>query len=439
MASISGDLWLGSDDPRILEESYRTAVRQGQAESFAAAIRERYGSAPENPLYAAWYYRLQGAEAGDDDEAEADEGIAWRAALPLALISGIVMALLAASWLTFADGSPYLALLWSPLAGLYIYLFLAWTNPQYRRGAVATVAAIAAAGAYVFVIALWAAGADYRMLMALHLPLLIWLVMGLGLFGRGADARTRFAALLKSVEIIATGGIFAFAAVVFGIITAGLFAALDIDLPEWALQILFGGGIGAVPVIATAVAYQPLRPVLAQRFTQGLGRLVTILMRLLLLPTLVVLAIYLCFIPFNFLGPFLDRELLIIYNVMLFAVMGLLIGAAPLWEHDLPDRQQRRLRMAILAIAALSVVVGLYALAAVGARTWQGGLTPNRLTVIGWNTINIGLLVVLLYRQWRAGFEGWLAAFQEVVNTGLVAYAAWTIFLVVALPWLFPA
>jgi multisubunit Na+/H+ antiporter MnhF subunit len=54
--------------------------------------------------------------------------------------------------------------------------------------------------------------------------------------------------------------------------------------------------------------------------------------------------------------------------------------------------------------------VSLHALAAVVYRTFQGELTPNRLTVIGWNGINIGILVSLIVTQLRAGREGWVEA-----------------------------
>jgi hypothetical protein len=56
----------------------------------------------------------------------------------------------------------------------------------------------------------------------------------------------------------------------------------------------------------------------------------------------------------------------------------------------------------LIAVALLAVVVSLYALAAIGYRTWEGGITLNRLTIIGWNVINIGILALLLLRQRRA-------------------------------------
>lgn len=434
MSSITQSGPPESDDPKGLEEAYRAAIQQGRADSFAAAMTDRYQRTPDNPLYAAWYYRLQGLRR---DGETAETAVAWRMAVPLAFLTGLIFVVLLRERFTFDDGMPYLVLLWSPIVAVLVYAFLMRENAAIRRRALPALGGVLAAGVYVFAVSIWLAGETYRILMVLHLPLLAWLGVGLGLIGWRSSARERFAGLVKSLEIGITGGIFGIAVGIFATITVGLFEALSLSLPEWAMQILFGGAAGLVPVMAVAVAYHPQRDVLAQRFEQGLGRLVPILMRLLLPLTLLVLVVYLCFIPFNFMGPFRNRELLIVYNVMLFAVLGLLVGATPVREDDLAAHSQDWLRRAILAVAALSVVISLYALAAVVTRTWIGGFTANRVTVIGWNTINIGLLLVLLYRQWRDGRSGWVASFQGVVSVGLVTYAVWVLFLVLAIPFLF--
>lgn len=42
------------------------------------------------------------------------------------------------------------------------------------------------------------------------------------------------------------------------------------------------------------------------------------------------LVVYLGFIPFRFWEPFQNRDVLIIYNAMLFAVIALLVGVTPI-------------------------------------------------------------------------------------------------------------
>jgi hypothetical protein len=158
-----------------------------------------------------------------------------------------------------------------------------------------------------------------------------------------------------------------------------------------------------------------------------------------LLPlTLVVLIIYVVAIPFNFSEPFNQRDVLIVYNVVLFAIMGLLIGVTPTSSGDYSARYQRFLRAGIIAVAGLMLLVSLYALSAILYRTANDGLTMNRLAVVGWNVVNIGLLVSVLIGQIRArGRGGWVAALHSTARIGTVVYIAWGLLVTLLLPWIF--
>jgi hypothetical protein len=150
-----------------------------------------------------------------------------------------------------------------------------------------------------------------------------------------------------------------------------------------------------------------------------------------------ILLVYLAFIPFNFRAPLDNREVLITYNGMLFAVIALLVGATPVSLADVSPRLGRWLRLGIIAVAALSLIVSLYALGAILYRTALDRLTPNRLTFIGWNVINIGLLSLVLVLQARAGVERWLQGLFQAYSAGTVAYTVWTLAMILTIPWLF--
>jgi hypothetical protein len=160
-------------------------------------------------------------------------------------------------------------------------------------------------------------------------------------------------------------------------------------------------------------------------------------MRILLPLTFLVLLVYLAFIPFNYRAPFDNREVLIVYNGMLFAVVVLLVGATPVSLAGTSPRLARWLRLGIVAVAALALIVSLYALAAILYRTALDRLTPNRLTFIGWNVVNIGLLLLVLLLQARARAGRWPNGLYRAYSAGTVAYAAWTLFVILAIPWLF--
>lgn len=281
------------------------------------------------------------------------------------------------------------------------------------------------------------AGEQYLILAMIHIPLLCWAALGIWVLGFHSSTANRFAFLIKSIEVAIVAGLYLLAGMAFGGITIGLFAALGVELPKILLRLIAAGGFGLLPLLALATVYDPTAAPAEQDFEQGLSKFIATMMRLLLPLTLIVLAIYLLAIPFYFSAPFENRDVLIVYNLMLFAIVGLLIGALPIQGGDLSPDLQRVLRIGIVLVAGLAVPVSLHALSAVVFRTFQGELTPNRLTVIGWNSINIGILVSLIVTQIRAGREGWIEALQAVFGRAANAYLAWGLVLLIALPIVF--
>jgi hypothetical protein len=161
------------------------------------------------------------------------------------------------------------------------------------------------------------------------------------------------------------------------------------------------------------------------------------MMRLLLPLTLGVLVVYIFVIPFNFLQPFKNRDVLIIYNAMLFAIMGLLIGATPIDLEELSPKLESALRKGILAVAILATLISLYALSAIIYRTVTDVVSINRLTMIGWNLINIALLVIIITRLLMDRPQPWNQRIKAVYSLGAVAYVGWTLFVIVVMPFIF--
>jgi hypothetical protein len=433
--------------PEQLEEVYQAAIKVGDTEAFKRAIEVSHAAAPENLLYAAWFHRLKYTAAQATGFV-----VAWAWVIPLALANGLLFWLLSDEQRftiriagtplgTATDFVPAILLLAAPLSAAFVLLYLtAVGHKRWRLSALIALITLAA-GAYV----LWVypqvgtgpLQEQYLILMALHLPLLAWAGVGAFLTAAHPDPASRFAFLIKSLEVFIMGGLFVIAGGLFTGITVGLFAALNIELPVLVQRLFIAGGGGLIPVVATAVIYDPTAPPAGQAFHEGLSKLVALLMRILLPLTLLVLVVYLAFIPFNFRAPFENRDVLIIYNGMLFAVVALLVGATPVKSVELSPHLARWLRLGIIAVAALAVLVSLYALAAILYRTALDRLTPNRLTFIGWNVINIGLLLLVLFYQARTRTGGWLQPLYQAYSAGTVAYAIWTVAMILALPWLF--
>ncbi len=418
-------------DPGQLESLYQAARRRGQTGEFAAMLEACYEQAPDNPLYAAWHYRLQ-AEAAPRMVAAR-----WRVAVPLALLSSLVFAALTDESLSLPEYIPLVMFLWAPLAGAAIIAFLALAGRSSWRRPVLAVVGLAAATVYALLWARLPLLRDYRTLMLLHLPLAAWIAVVLALLGTRPGREPLFAVLAKSVEVLITGGVFAIVTMIFVAIAGGMLSQLGVWIrPEIGTR-LVGAALGALPVLAVATVYDPEREPLDQTFEQGAGHLLITITRLLLVPASAVLVVVLGLIPFSFMRPFADRGLLIAYNVMLFAVMALVLGAAPVRGEGFAPRYRRALRAGIVAVAGLAVLVSLYALSATVYRTVLGGLTPNRMTVIGWNAVNIAILGALVATQLRSPEERWLYALHGAYARGAAAYVVWGVFLIVATPLIF--
>jgi hypothetical protein len=135
--------------------------------------------------------------------------------------------------------------------------------------------------------------------------------------------------------------------------------------------------------------------------------------------------------------PYENRDVLVIFNAMLFAVMALLVGATPVRDGELDQGLQTWLRRGIMGLAALALVVGVYALSAILYRTALDRPTPNRFAFIGWNVINIGILAALLWGQWRAGRPRWLSSLHATFAAGMIPYGVWVLVVILAIPVLF--
>ena len=196
---------------------------------------------------------------------------AWPLAIALSLALGVVFRLTA--WhcmgVTFLPGY-----VWGPAAGVAILLYL-WLARGRLGAAGAREDETASPGpAQVAWAALVITGfvtnaltfaperlGPLALLSAIHLPALTWLVMGVAVLGRVEDPLERFAAAVKSIEVLVTGAIYAGVVAIFSGVTIGVLTALQVKLPQPLIQGTFAFLLGLIPVLAVASVYDPgLRP-----------------------------------------------------------------------------------------------------------------------------------------------------------------------------------
>jgi len=437
--NLAAEIRAAGSDPQKLEQLYQIAQKDDQADVFHSALLACYEDEPDNLLLAAWFYRIQKTT---ETEVKPLRVVNWALAISLSILTGLIFWLLSdIESLIYLDHLPHLALWWSPIATMSALIFMAFTAKNNQVRAVVLGLGLLAAAAYVMLLAPglsapWKTN-HYLDLAAIHIPLLCWIALGISVLGFKSSKEDRFAFMIKSIEVMITAGLYLIAGMIFVGITIGMFEALNISLSEVWLRFLIAGGIGLIPVLAIATVYDPKTSPSKQDFDQGLSKFIATMMRMLLPLTLGVLVIYILVIPFNFLEPYNNRDVLIVYNLMLFAIMGLLLGATPISGADLSPKLQKWLRRGIILVAVLAGLVSIYALSATVFRTFGGGWTINRLTIIGWNIINISILFWLVFKQFKAGQEKWIDSLHSVFSQASVPYLVWGLFIVLAIPWLF--
>lgn len=301
----------------------------------------------------------------------------------------------------------------------------------WKRGASVTVGlSLAAAFGVAAVFANvypFEAGAHTEVLTSMHMPITLWLTIGMAYVGGrwfadgGRMDFVRFSGELAIYYVlIAMGG---------GVLTAFtimMFESIGLDA-EWLAQswIIPCGAAGAVIIGSWLVE---AKQSVIENMAPVLTRLFTPLFTLLLLVFLGTMA---------WTGNPIDveREVLIGFDLLLVLVVGLVLYAVSARDPQAPPDFFDRLQL-LLVVSAL--VVDGVALAAIAARISEFGFTPNRVAALGENLI---LLVNLTWTAWLyasfVGRRGTFAALERWQVAYLPVYSAWAAFVVMAFPPLF--
>ena len=269
-------------------------------------------------------------------------------------------------------------------------------------------------------------GSDTEALSAVHLPIALWLPVGIAYAGgrwRQSAGRMDFVRfsgeLLIYYALIALGG-----GVLLGL-TAGMFGAIGIDFEpvfeDWLPCAILGAVIVASWLVeAKQSVIENMAPVLTRIFTPLFA---------------IALIAFLGTMIGTGRGIDIEREALIVFDLVLVLVLGLLLYSISARDSEAqPDAFDRLL--VVLLVSAL--VADAFALAAIGARISEFGFTPNRVAALGENVILLGNLgwSTVLYVRFLRGRESF-GSLERWQTAYLPAYSAWAAFVVVAFPPLF--
>jgi hypothetical protein len=265
-----------------------------------------------------------------------------------------------------------------------------------------------------------------ELLVALHLPVVLWFGVAYPYMGgtlRSHERRMDFVRFTGEwfiyYVLIALGG-----GVLMGL-TAAILEPAGVDFERIAEWVVPSGAAGAVIVAAWLVeakqrVVENMAPVLTMLFTP--------LFAVMLAGAAVVYAV-------TGLGGAFDRELLSVFDALLLVVLGLVLygmsARDPLTSPDWMDRIQL---VAVVSALALDLMV----LGAMVARIGDLGFSPNRTAALG---LNLVLLVNLAVAAWLSvrflTRRSTLHRLERWQTTYLPVFALWAAAVVVLLPPLF--
>ncbi|WP_314171400.1 permease prefix domain 1-containing protein [Streptomyces winkii] len=307
----------------------------------------------------------------------------------------------------------------------WLAAFLAWRR-QVGRALIGILLGLFALGAVAANVYPLADGSQSVVLTAIHLPIALWFAVGLAYVAddiRSARRRMDFIRFTGEwfvyLALIAAGG---------GVLIAfvfGTFEAIGIVPETFIVQWLLPcGGVAAVVVAGWLVeakqsVVENMAPVLARLFTP--------------LFTLVLLAFLVAFGWSA--GHDIEREALILFDLLLVVVLGLLLYSLSARDPLAPPGLFDTLQL-VLVVSALAIDV--LVLLEITGRITEYGTTPNKAAALGENVV---LLANLAWSAWLLlGFVRRRTPFAalERWQTGyLPVYAVWAWVVALLFPPLF--
>jgi hypothetical protein len=322
-------------------------------------------------------------------------------------------------------------------AALLVLPFLATYFLVRRRASVPTIAMVGvpfAIAAVVMAVYPFAPDGATLVLAATHVAVALWIVTGIAYVdGRVRSSRSRMDFIRFTGEWLVYLALIALGGGVLVALTLGVFSAIGLDAEWFVEEFMVPCGVaGAVVVAAWLVeakqsVIENIAPVLTKLFTP--------LFTLLLLAFIVAGFLQGSLVDGGDAEAFGQRDLLILFDIVLVVVVGLLLYALSAREPLAPPSWFDRLQL-LMVVAAL--VVDIMVLVAMIGRIAEFGASPNKLASLGLNVILFANLVGAAWLQLR--FTMRRAPFERLERwqTGfLPVYLAWASIVVVAFPPLF--
>jgi len=401
--------------PARLEEMYRQSPT-----AFTTSFNVLYPDITGNPIADTWHHRLKYQTTNTFDWGTRHEILLL---LLLSVISGCCWYL--PLWFKLPEDSfyqHYLSfILFLPIALYYFYKKqLDYSQLLLPLGLFLTLFC------FVFFLPL-PLGSATGQLRNLHIPFLLWSIAGY-VFVRNQlkDAESTIQYLQHNGNWLIFSGLLGIAGVLFTALSVLLFDMIGIQLMSIYEQYFFRWVIGTFPLFSCYIILN--NPSLVNRISPIIARIFAPLVLITLFGFLVSLA-------FNPAKIFNSRDLLIVFNLVLVAVMAIVLFSLTI-RHEVGAGAIEKKILALLSL--LTCMANLLALSAILYRLASYGFTPNRTSALGANIIMFTHLSVITYQLMKGIRKN--DSMQAVENTiagWMPVYTVWAAIVVLAFPYIF--
>lgn len=268
---------------------------------------------------------------------------------------------------------------------------------------------------------------DTLILSCIHIVLFLWSIMGYSFTTELKNASTKRLAFLKyNGDLLVMCALIVISGGILTAITIGLFKLIGLDITYFYSQYIIVMGLAAVPLVGTY---------LTQTNPQLVGKVSPVIAKIFSPLVLIMLLTYLVAIVYSGKDPYNDREFLLIFNALLIGVMAIIFFSVA----GTPNTTKSNWEIwVILLLSVVTILVNGIALSAIIFRISEWGITPNRLAVLGSNTLILINLILVTAKLFKV-----LSKKSEIIEVGktiayyLPIYVIWTVIVTFVFPLLF--
>jgi hypothetical protein len=402
------------DNPKQLEKLYRE-----DASSFKKEFNQIYPGQQDKASLAFWNERLN-YEAAKPSWGSTTELVI---VIVFALLAGLIASI---PNITGIDNEKFLFRNISFIVFPLLSAYFIWKQKLAFKQYLLPLLAFIVAAVYINLLPTNKESSSI-MLAFIHMPIFLWTIFGYSFLGVNIkSSQSRIGFLRYNGDLVVMSGILLLSTVLFSAITVNLFDLIGINIEIFYFQNIMIWGIAAIPIVATY---------LIQTNVQLINKVSPIIAKIFTPLVFINLFIYLSAMVYTKKYPYQDRNVLLLFNVLLMGVMALILFSIA--EAGKATKNKFSL-IVLFGLSALTLIVNAIALSAIVYRINEFGFSANRIAVLGGNLLIFINLVLVSYKLFLTSFKnGTIEEIEESIAGYLPVYAIWTGLITFLVPLLF--